>query len=489
MKLHNLLSFFDIFKKGRALEKRLLRNHLLAILVLITMVSISFLVLTNIIKTQENSSHLINKSGKQRMYTQRVLYYFNKYMYQKDIFSKNNIYENLEKLEENNQYLSRKLLDKNSISYYDKKLMYLLNSEKGAEYRFKYLKRNILKVVDQGALLNTQKIEIEGEILLGFYDKATLQYQKLAEDKVSQFLVFETSLYIISLLTIFLEALLIFRPAILEVFTKHTQLRKLNKNLSRQVKKKVKALREQEQLLIQQSKMAEMGEMLSNISHQWRQPLMILSMQIEDIELALEEEDLDKEEMQSSIENCFSQITLMSNTIEDFKRFYMPDNEKKAFNVYKTIEDIIQMEKSALQNYTIAHRIECEDSSIEVIGFEGQLKQVLLSLTNNAIEQLRIKIDQDLIPKDAGKIEYRIALKKDKVRITVHDNALGIPEDLIKKIFKPYFSTKENNGGSGIGLYMAKTIIEKNFLGKLSVKNKDKGAKFYIDVPFLDFDS
>ena len=486
MKLTNLFSFLEIFSKGEALEKKLLRNHLIAVLVLITMVSISFLILTSIIQTQHNSSYLVNTSGKQRMYTQKVLYYVNKYKQIQRSIDKGNIYDTLEKLEINNKYLTRKLVDRNSISFYNENLLLLYNKKDGTITKYEEFKNSIEKYLnktEQNKDIDIEDIEKQGDILIDFYDQLTLQYQKLAEEKVSQFWIYETSLYVISLLTILLEAILIFRPAIFEVFTTHTKLRKLNKNLSREVKNQVETLREQEQLLIQQSKLAEMGEMLSNISHQWKQPLTILSMQIEDLEMSLMADEIEKEELEKSIENCFLQINLMSNTIEDFKRFYMPDNEKKEFNIYDLIQDVVKMEQSALQNHTIAVEIKAKDQTLNMYGFESQLKQVLLSLTNNAIEQISQRVEEKSLEKIQGSIKYSIHLKEEFIRISIYDNAGGIKNDVINKIFNPYFSTKKEKGGSGIGLYMAKTIIENNFYGELHVKNLKDGAKFYIDIP------
>lgn len=485
MKSDNLFFFTLIFSKGDTLEKKLLRKHIFAVLVLISMVSISFLILTTIIKTQHYSSNLINISGKQRMYTQRVLFYYNKYVYEKELSLKKRLFENLEKLEENNNYLISKLLDRDSISYYDKKLMLLFNSDHGTINKFNKFKSNIESYILDNNNKNKVYIEKQGEELLKLYDEITLQFQRLVEDEVSKFLVLETSLYIISLITILLEALFIFRPAILEVFKKHSELKELNQNLSCEVKKQVQVLREQEQLLIQQSKLAEMGEMLSNISHQWKQPLTILSMQIEDIESSLFKKNINKEDIERNINCAFNQIDLMSNTIEDFKRFYMPDNEKKEFNIYETIKDIVQMEQSALQNYTISHKIKTKDHTIFIHGFESQLKQVLLSLTNNAIEQISKKINENNMNKCAGKIKYTIKKANNEIEICVYDNAGGIPEEIFKNIFTPYFSTKKNKGGSGIGLYMAKTIIEKNFNGELKASNGKKGAKFCIKIPIL----
>lgn len=483
MKPTKLLFFLEIFSKGELLEKRLLRNHLLAVLVLISIVSISFLILTSIIKTQQDSSGMINSSGKQRMYTQKVLFYFSKYISEKKESSKEKLFENLEQLENNNKYLTSKFIDRDSIGFYDKRLIVLFNDKDGIKIKFREFKINIENFLSNKSNINIENIENQGEHLLNLYDESTYQFQKLAEDKVSQFLIFETTLFVISLITIFLEAVYIFRPAIFEVFTKHSELRKLNKNLSLEVEKQVAILREQERLLIQQSKMAEMGEMLSNISHQWKQPLTILSMQIEEIEMNLLNNNLNKIELKKSLENAFKQISLMSNTIEDFKKFYMPDNEKKEFNIYNTIKDIIQMEQSALQNYTISHKIKCNDNTLCIHGFESQLKQVLLSLTNNAIEQISEKIDENILNKYAGKIKYNIYNDEKLIIISVYDNAGGIPPSIIENIFNPYFTTKKDNGGSGIGLYMAKTIIEKNFNGKLYVKNAKKGAKFFLELP------
>ena len=488
MKINDVFFFLKIFSKGRTLEKKLLRNHLLAVLVLISMVSISFLIITNIIKTQHDSSLLINQSGKQRMYTQRVLFYVSKYQSTLNQEYSQKIMKNLDELQVNNDALLRRLYNRNSISYFDKKLMHMFNAHDGIIERYKQLKEELLlMLLQEDYTINERMIEQHADELIVLYDQATLQFQKLSEEKIAEFLLIETSLYIISLITIFLEALLIFRPAIIEVYNKQTKLIKLNKNLSKKVKQKVSALRKQEQLLIQQSKLAEMGEMLSNISHQWKQPLMILSMQIDELENSVLQGNVDEEKLKEDIDNCFEQIRLMSTTIEDFKQFYMPDKEKKEFDVVKVVEDVIHMEKSALQDYSIEHQVECNEEKIAIKGYESQLKQVLLSLTNNAIEQIQLLMRQDKMSKGEGKIIYELRANDNMVYIHVQDNAGGIPKELITKIFKSYVSSKEESGGSGIGLYMAKTIIKKSFKGKLHAKNRQGGARFIIELPVLDY--
>ena len=165
----------------------------------------------------------------------------------------------------------------------------------------------------------------------------------------------------------------------------------------------------------------------------------------------------------------------------------MPDKEKKEFDVVKVVKDVIHMEKSALQDYSIEHQVECSEEKIAIKGYESQLKQVLLSLTNNAIEQIQLLMRQDKMSKGEGKIIYELRANDNMVYIHVQDNAGGIPKELITKIFKSYVSSKEESGGSGIGLYMAKTIIKKSFKGKLHVKNRHGGARFIIELPVLDY--
>ena len=480
-------NFLDIFRYGDKLEKKLLLNHIIALFLLLSMVSIAYVILTSIITMQNDSSLLVNSCGKQRMYTQKVLYLVSSFSVKNENdYLKKSISEELGLLQLNNNYLIAKLNDKTSVSFQNKEVINLFQKKNGINDKYLQFKNSIQIYIINKEEKNLLKIEEYGKELLSLYDDTTQTYQDMSELKIKKLLFYEKIIFIISLIIIILEGLFIFRPAIFEVYIKHSKLKNLNKNLNKEVKLQVETLREQEQMMIQQAKLAEMGDMLSDISHQWKQPLTILSMQLENMQLDMEDMGIKNDLINEYFIESFALIKHMSTTVEDFKNFYRQDTEKRTFNIYKAIEDVVNIEKSIFYKYTIKNEIISDITDTEFFGFYGQFKQVVLSLTNNAIDQIIEKYEEGNLQKGEGKISFTIIKKANTISITISDNAGGIEKSILSKIFIPYFTTKEKKGGSGIGLYMAKTIIEKNFNGMLSVKNNQFGADFRITLDTVE---
>ena len=224
---------------------------------------------------------------------------------------------------------------------------------------------------------------------------------------------------------------------------------------------------EQKELLVHQSKLASMGEMIGNIAHQWRQPLTHLSYTFMNIKEAQKHGELTPEYLDSKIDKANRQLAFMSETIDDFKDFYAPKKEKETFSFLQATEETLEiMAHTFKQNNIEVELITHQDSHI--YNYKNEYKQVLLNLLSNAKDAL---IEREIQT-------AKITLKIDDNNIQVEDNAKGIKEDVLKRIYEPYFTTKEGN--SGIGLYMSKMIIEKNMGGKLLVRNSDKGALFTI---------
>ena len=228
--------------------------------------------------------------------------------------------------------------------------------------------------------------------------------------------------------------------------------------LSYQIHEKELEQEAQKQLLIHQSKLASMGEMLGNIAHQWRQPLTRLSYTFMNIE-----EQEDKTVRSKLVAEGTSQLEFMSQTIDDFTNFYAPSKEKESFSLAVETQKMLAL--IHYEEIDISLDIK-EDSSI--VNYKNEFKQVLLNLLSNASEVL----------KEREVLQPRIDIVIHKDILSIYDNAGGIQLDNIEKVFEPYFSTKES--GLGIGLYMSKMIIEKNMGGKLSVSNTPHGAKFEI---------
>ncbi|MFY9075973.1 ATP-binding protein [Malaciobacter mytili] len=251
---------------------------------------------------------------------------------------------------------------------------------------------------------------------------------------------------------------------------------KLNKKLQIEVEKEIKKQREQEQLLIQQSKLAAMGEMIGNIAHQWRQPLNALGLVMQNIQFAYQIGELDNNFMNKAVEKTNTLTTNMSKTIDDFRNFFKPNKTKSYFKINETIEKTIFLLESTFEHYNIKIQRDLAED-IELFGFSSEFSQSILNILSNAKDAL---IETTLENK---KIVVKSYKKNETAIIEIEDNAGGIEDKIKDKIFEPYFTTKEEGKGTGIGLYMTKTIIENSMYGKLEVENTKDGAKFIIKLP------
>jgi signal transduction histidine kinase len=257
---------------------------------------------------------------------------------------------------------------------------------------------------------------------------------------------------------------------------KTLELEHLNNTLDTRIKEEINNRKKQEQLLIQQSKLAEMGEMISMIAHQWRQPLSALSTIIQNIHLRYSLDKLDKEylDKQRILSNALTEK--MSKTIEDFRNFFKPNKEKQAFSIKEVINQTIFLIDDSFKSNSIKIESQISDD-IKIYGFESELSQVLLNiLTNSKDAFLEKDIENPRIVIKTKRIETHI-------KILVSDNAGGISDSIINKIFEPYFTTKDSYNGTGLGLYMSKIIIEQNMQGQLKVKNIPQGVEFTLYIP------
>ena len=239
--------------------------------------------------------------------------------------------------------------------------------------------------------------------------------------------------------------------------------------------KKENEVNEKERMLIHQSKLANMGEMIGNIAHQWRQPLSELSAILIAIELFFERGKLSPEKLSQKIEAGQKQISFMSRTIEDFRNFFSLGKQKSVYDLDEPVREALHLIKSALDNSHIEISLHVKHK-IQVEGYANEIAQAVLNILSNAKD---ILIERDI---KASKIIVTIDEEDSKGIITIEDNAKGINIEPIEKIFEPYFSTKHAKSGTGIGLYMCKTIIEKNNQGDLHVNNTTQGAIFTISL-------
>ena len=254
------------------------------------------------------------------------------------------------------------------------------------------------------------------------------------------------------------------------------ELKELNQFLEEKVKEEIEKNREKEQLLVQKSKFIALGEMISNIAHQWRQPLSELSSILMFIKFKYSIGALDENTMEIKSKEADKVLEYMSHTIDDFRNFFMPKKEKEEFYLLKAVEIVINIISSTLANYNIKISISI-DENIKTTTYLNEYKQVILNIINNAKDVL--------IEKNIHNPWIKIYAMEDNnyIVLYVEDNGGGILVEPKTKIFEPYFTTKEDSNGTGIGLYMSKIIVEKNMKGKLRVKNINNGALFAIYTP------
>ena len=256
-----------------------------------------------------------------------------------------------------------------------------------------------------------------------------------------------------------------------EVEKKTAELKELNENLQKMVDEKVEEIRQKDRALMQQSKLAQMGEMIGAIAHQWRQPLNSLALYVQNLADLAENGELDQKRLEEFEQKSMETIEYMSKTIDDFRNFFRKDKEKTRFNIKEVVQETIHLQAAQLQNRGIEVRTKLEDVVVE--GYRSEFMQVLLNLIANA----RDAIEEH--NKDGGIIEIEVTKEKDEAVVKIKDNAGGIPPTVIERIFEPYFTTKEDKKGTGLGLYMSKDIIER-MGGKIEVKNGEGGAEFTI---------
>ena len=256
-------------------------------------------------------------------------------------------------------------------------------------------------------------------------------------------------------------------------------LKELNDGLEERVKEEIRKQQKQEQLLIQQSKLAAMGEMIGNIAHQWRQPLNALSLVLQNINFAYEMDDLSEEFMHKSMDKANLLTNTMSKTIDDFRNFFKPNKQEVEFFLSDAVKNAISLIESTFQHHNITVESKINDD-VNIKGFPNEFSQVILNILNNAKDAI---IENNV---NSGKVLINVEKVDNNAIISIIDNAGGIPDNVLEKVFNPYFTTKEEGKGTGIGLYMSKTIIETNMNGKLEVENIENGAKFTIIIPILE---
>ncbi len=271
----------------------------------------------------------------------------------------------------------------------------------------------------------------------------------------------------------FILSLLVLIIFILKQRKFKNEIELLNKNLELKMTQEIEKNRQKDKMIFNQSKHASMGEMIGNIAHQWRQPLNRINLSLAVIEDIIKEPNVDKKMVESKIINSQKNLQYMSDTIEDFVNFFRPEKQILKFNILETINKATYLLENRLKAINLT--ISCKED-IEITSYENELVQVMLIILNNALDNFELKENKN------KNIRIIVSEIDDTILMELKDNGGGISKENSTKIFEPYFTTKFKSEGAGIGLYMAKTVIEDSMSGKLMMNSIGDETVFTIKL-------
>lgn len=307
---------------------------------------------------------------------------------------------------------------------------------------------------------NKDPNSVKRELILPFANKLTLilRLKQKFLDKRHDFYI-NRALVIIITFTI----VVFFISALIFILLKYLT----NQNVTLEILTKEK--KEQNKLMIQNTKMAAMGEMISNIAHQWRQPLNLVSMYCISLERKFQKDDLDEKYFEDFVQKINKTVGQMSDTIDDFSNFFKPNKQRELFDIGPMINEVLNMLGSTLRDNEI---MVCFDPqlSYKYNGYKNELKHIIFNLINNSKDAIQINNIQE------GKILVTLLEEKNNIIIRIEDNGGGIKPEIIDRVFEPYFTTKHKANGTGIGLYMCKMIIEESLGGTIRIFNHHEGV-------------
>ena len=255
----------------------------------------------------------------------------------------------------------------------------------------------------------------------------------------------------------------------------HQKLGDFNNILKRQLKDEIKRSKAKDQLLFEQSKFSAISEVINLLSHQWRQPLNRISLKLINIEDDFNYNELTEEVLSDYCSEINRDIQFISKTISDLREYYKPIIRQETVSLFSTIDSVISMIKENLRNTGIDIQLNFQANKEIQINYAKELKEVLKNILDNAIE---------VVDDETGKIIVSVEKIKHKIIIKIKDNGKGIPDDIKSRIFEPYFTTKFENQGTGLGLYISKIMVEFGMQGSLSVANNlnENGATFILKL-------
>ena len=251
------------------------------------------------------------------------------------------------------------------------------------------------------------------------------------------------------------------------------KLLKINDQLRTEIAAELEKSAERDWAMIRQNRMAEMGDLLFNLSHHWRQPLNNVALAIQNIQDTCINDCPGYPKVQHKVDKALQIILGMSDRIDQFRKIYQPENQALRFNVKNAVNKVLALIEPVMKSEQITVHTDLSDDC-SLSGFENEFIQILLQLIHNARDAIQLGKTKE------PSISIIVETVANHIQIKVADNAGGVPEPLMEKIFTPYYTTKQ--AASGLGLYMARMIIEKKMNGSISVLNINNGAEFTIVI-------
>ena len=432
----------------------LTKRYIIAVSLIAVFIILGNIITNKLISTNDEYAKIINISGKQRMLSQRLIVLAHTYNLKPTSINKQILLDNLTKMRTSHTYLLTKVFTNKLNNIYFKQ---------GLNKNLKYylsIFDNLLQTNDKKYI--TEAMDLSTSILKQL-DKAVKEYEIYTNIKLKELNDYEFYLMLIALLILILEIIFIFMP------------------IERQMEQSSYNFKKQHNMLIQQSKMASMGEMVENITHQWRQPLNAISSTASCLMVEKEIGILEDEELDGKLDEIILKAQFLSQTIEDFKNFFTPTKDKIDVSINNVISNVQKIVSATLKINSIALYKNYDDNiELKYKCFGNELSQVLINIFNNAKD---ILIEKDI---DNRAIQVELFKTSSKLVIKVYDSGGGISQDILPKIFKPYFTTKDKDNGTGIGLYMSHRIIKEHFKGTLKASNQDFtiGSKSYFGACF-----
>lgn len=430
----------------------------------------AYFTMNKLINEQKVYAKIINLSGKQRMLSQKTTLIAKRYLETNNDSLKIHLRELIVLMKKDHSYIINNLTSENTHNIYfnnpynlNRKVnLYISTLEKFYESKSK----DILSDIEEFSF-----------ILLPKLNHSVNVFEKESAQITQSLLKREYFILIGTLITLLLEAIFIVIPSIRLARQKEKELKKLNQNLEQKIQKAIKENQKKENILKHQFRLAQMGEMITNISHQWRQPLSVISSLASGIKLEKELDMLDDKKLNEKLDTIVDKTKYLSNVINDFNTFMEENNEElNFFSVQKSIDSTLNILKGSFKNKNIEVTTKYPKNDIKLKGNNKNFKQLILNILNNAKEALENKVSNK-------ELNIKLTDNSDSVCIEIENNGDKIDNHIISKIFDIYFTTKHQSQGTGLGLFICHEIVSKHFKGTITAENLKNSVIFKITIP------